>query len=69
MALLAPEEITMDVVQEIMMTRKSHGMRQTNIVYQKEKDFVIHKTNLTSAVTQAVPIILNLFGLVLKRVG
>ena len=59
----------MDVVQDLMMTRKSHGMRQTKIVYQKEKDFVIHKTNLTSAATQAAPMMLNLFGLVLKRVG
>ena len=74
MAFLAPEQIrlskiNMDVVQDIMMTGKSHGMRQTNIVYQKEKDFVIHKTNLTSAVTQAAPMMLSLFGLELKRVG
>ena len=59
----------MDVVQDTMMTKNSHGMRQTNIVYQKEKDSVIHKTNLTSAVAQAATIIINSFGLVRSKVG
>ena len=74
MALLAQEEIRqfkikMDVVQDIMMTKNSLGMRQTNIVYRKEKDFAIHKMNLTSAVAQAATMMFNLFGLVLSKVG
>ena len=59
----------MDVVQDLMMTKNSLGMRQTNIVYRKENDCAIHNTNLTSAVPQAAAIMINLFGPVLSKVG
>ena len=52
-------KIQMDVVQDIMMTKSFHGMRPTDIVYRKEKDSVIHKRNLTSAVTKDAIMIIN----------
>ena len=74
MALLAQEQmrqfkIQMDVDQEMKITKNSLGRRQTNIVYRKERDFAIHKKNLTHAVAQAAAMIFNLFGLELSKVG
>ena len=74
MAPLAQEQIRqfkiqMDVDQEMKITKNSLGMRQTNIVYRKERDFAIHKKNLTHAVGKAAAMIFNLFGLELSKVG